>query len=235
MPAFVRDQGLVRSRISAVPIPQTSRSERVDHPGRNDANGSRSSQPPAQDARGASGPWYSQQVSYVRQEPDLRALGAEALTHVDALYAFAWRLAGDKALAEDLVQETFARGLAGGAGFKPGGNLKAWLFRILRNAFLDLKRRDGRSPIRALSEGYDVESGADRGCEPEQLRHLQAQELDAALASLSEEHRSVVLLEVEGFSEHEIAEVMNCAAGTVKSRLSRARAALRSRLQEYAR
>src|SRR5262245_58548646 len=79
-------------------------------------------------------------------------LASEALDHVDALYGFALRLSHDRHLAEDLVQETFARGLAGSHGFVPGTQLKAWLFRILRNAFLDLRRREARSPLRAVSE-----------------------------------------------------------------------------------
>jgi len=80
-----------------------------------------------------------------------------------------------------------------------------------------------------------VEAAADSSGDFAQLLHLQAREIDAALRELTEEQRSVVLLDAEGFTELEIAEVMGCAHGTVKSRLSRARAALRHRLQEYAR
>jgi RNA polymerase sigma factor (sigma-70 family) len=141
-------------------------------------------------------------------ETDVRVLGMEALTHslthADALYAFAWRLARDRAVAEDLGQETFARGVAGGRSFAPGSNLKAWLFRILRNAFLDLRRREGKSPLRPA---LDFEPAAESSIDPDQLRNLHAQELDAALADLTDEQRSVVLLDAEGFSEQEIANV----------------------------
>jgi RNA polymerase sigma-70 factor (ECF subfamily) len=167
-------------------------------------------------------------------EIDPRLIAAEAFTHLDALYAFAWRLAHDGHLADDLVQETFARCLGTGRSLPAGSNLKAWLFRILRNAFIDQRRRDARSPIRQASD-LELEAAADGGgCDLDQLRHLEAKDVDAAVRDLSEEQRSVVLLDLEGFSEQEIADVMGCAPGTVKSRLSRARAALRQRLQEYA-
>jgi RNA polymerase sigma-70 factor (ECF subfamily) len=161
-------------------------------------------------------------------------MAAEALAHLDALYTFAWRLAQEPTAAEDLVQETFARCLTSGHGFVPGSNLKAWLFRVLRNVFIDQRRREGRNPVRpALVDPPEFDLTADSGTDPEQLRHLQTQEVDAALQGLPEEQRSVVLLDLEGFSELEIADVMACAPGTVKSRLSRARAALRAQLQEY--
>jgi RNA polymerase sigma-70 factor (ECF subfamily) len=180
--------------------------------------------------------WYPHRVPDVRPDTDARGIAAEALTHVDALYGFAWRLAHDSALAEDLVQETFVRCLASSQQWTPGSNLKAWLFRILRNTFIDQRRRDGRSPLRATTEpALERAPTADSSHEPEQLRQLMAQDIEAALQTLSEEQRSVVLLDLEGFSEHETAEVMGCAAGTVKSRLARARAALRTSLQEYAR
>ncbi|HKP55461.1 MAG TPA: sigma-70 family RNA polymerase sigma factor [Polyangiales bacterium] len=160
----------------------------------------------------------------------------EAFRHLDALYAFAFRLCHDSQQAQDLVQETFARCLGARRPLEPDSNVKAWLFRILRNAFIDQRRRDGRSPIRAAHDPSDIEAAADRGgADLEQLRRLQAREIDAALRELPEDQRSVVLLDVEGFSELEISQVMGCAPGTVKSRLFRARAALRERLQEYAR
>jgi RNA polymerase sigma-70 factor (ECF subfamily) len=168
-------------------------------------------------------------------ELDAGRLVAEAFEHVDALYAFAWRLAYDAQMADDLVQETFTRCLATGRGLPPGSNLKAWLFRVLRNAFIDQRRREARSPIRHAFDATELDAAADSTDEPEQLRHLQAKDLEAALRDIPEEQGSVVLLELEGLSELEIAAVMGCAPGTVKSRLSRARAALRQRLWEYAR
>jgi RNA polymerase sigma-70 factor (ECF subfamily) len=169
--------------------------------------------------------------THAEPRQDAHALATQALSHLDALYAFAWRLSRDRIVAEDLVQETFARAMAGSQSFVPGTYLKAWLFRILRNAFLDLRRREGRSPLRAVDDPPDTASDA----KPEQLRRLVARDIEGALQALSEDRRTVVLLDVEGFSEQEIATVMDCAVGTVKSRLARARAALRVQLREYAR
>jgi RNA polymerase sigma-70 factor (ECF subfamily) len=178
--------------------------------------------------------WYPLRVPDPQPASDARGVAVAALAHLDALYAFAWRLTHDNALAEDLVQDTFARCLTGAQSFSPGSNLKAWLFRILRNGFIDQRRREGRSPLRASAE-LEATPSSESNHQPDQLRHLAAQDIEAALQALSEDQRSVVLLDLEGFSEHETAEVMGCAPGTVKSRLARARAALRSHLQEYAR
>jgi RNA polymerase sigma-70 factor (ECF subfamily) len=168
--------------------------------------------------------------------------GADPLAHLDALWRLARRLAGTSADAEDLVQETYARALRGAEGFAPGTDLRAWLFRILRNAFLDARRRAARAPaVPAVPEAPEVpdDSAADgwlRGdAELERLRGVVGEELEEALRSLSEDGRTAVLLDLEGLTEAEIAEVMGCAPGTVKSRLSRARAALRARLAEYRR
>ena len=122
----------------------------------------------------------------------------------------------------------------------PGAGMRPWLFRILRNAFLDTRRRDRHSPLvpddDRAEERPQPEDGALRGDrELERLRGLVGAEIEAALRTLSEEARQVVLLDVEGLAEAEIAEVLGCAAGTVKSRLSRARAALRTRLADYRR
>jgi RNA polymerase sigma-70 factor, ECF subfamily len=163
-------------------------------------------------------------------------LGREALAYADALYNHARRLTRNDADADELVQETYLRALAGAHTFV-AGNLKAWLFRIQQNTFIDLRRRGRHQP--ALSE-LDVVDGAAEGAslrddfELERLRRLVAGDIESALATLSDEARAIVLLDVEGFTESELAEVLGCALGTVKSRLSRARALLRERLKDYA-
>jgi RNA polymerase sigma-70 factor (ECF subfamily) len=169
------------------------------------------------------------------------SVARDALTHVDALYAYAHYLTRDPQRAEDLVQETFARCLAGAHGFVPGTALKAWLFRILRNAFIDQRRREAKSPVRAELDlelaldlgGPGLEESLRPGHEVEQFRGLLAGEIEAALRALPEPQRTVVLLDLEGFSESEMAEVLRCAPGTIKSRLARARVALRQQLKEY--
>lgn len=167
------------------------------------------------------------------------SLAREALRHVDALYGFARQLSRSPGSAEDLVQETFARALAAQASFTPGTNLKAWLFKILRNLHVDGLRRAGKSPL-ATIEPDEASFTSDRAHEPlrgdtelEALRNLVADDIEAALATLSHDARAIVLLDFEGFTEPELAEVLGCAPGTVKSRLARARRALRERLEEY--
>ena len=172
---------------------------------------------------------------------DARPLGDEALAHADSLYNLARYLTGNAADGEDLVQETYARALRAAARFD-GRNLKAWLLTILRNAFIDLYRKDKNHPTRGGLDtvGGELDGGGDAellrdDLEIHQLRNLVATDIAAALMTLGEEARTVVLLDLEGLSETEVADVLGCAVGTVKSRLSRARALLRQRLKEYAR
>jgi len=167
--------------------------------------------------------------------------GPEALAHADSLYNLSRRLTGNDADAEELVQETFVRALGGAATFT-GGNLKAWLFKILRNTFIDLRRRSRTVPVRDVPEIADGGGGEGDDTallrddlELERLRRLVGEEIEAALAALSEDARTIVLLDVEGFSESEVADVLGCPIGTVKSRLSRARVLLRQKLKDYAR
>jgi RNA polymerase sigma-70 factor (ECF subfamily) len=163
-----------------------------------------------------------------------------ALDHLDALYRVARNLTGRDSEAEDLVQETYTRAIAGGAQFTTGTNLRAWLFRILRNAHIDAYRRARTNPVHG---GLDDELAADtttttseplRGdAELERLRGVVTTDIEAALASLSVDARAIVLLDMEGFTETELAETLGCAVGTVKSRLARARGILRERLRDY--
>jgi RNA polymerase sigma-70 factor (ECF subfamily) len=176
------------------------------------------------------------------REPIAPPLPREAFEHLDALYRLARRLTGDDDAAEDLVQEAFARAMDKRAQFVPGTNLRAWLFRILRNLYVDDWRRAKASPVRERLE--DEEPGGDatatgdalRGDEElERLRSVVAGDIERALRELSVDARSIVLLDLEGFTQEELAEVLGCNVGTVKSRLSRARARLRELLRDYAR
>jgi RNA polymerase sigma-70 factor (ECF subfamily) len=165
----------------------------------------------------------------------------DTLVHADALYNLARYLTHDPNEAEDLVQETYVRALRAWGEFAPGTNVKAWLFRILRNAFITRYRHDQRHPSPApydtteqSPEEASAASSSYAGCEPEQLRRLVSGDVEAALRTLSDDARTVILLDMEGFTESEVAVVVGCAVGTVKSRLNRARAALRLELADYA-
>jgi RNA polymerase sigma-70 factor (ECF subfamily) len=164
----------------------------------------------------------------------------EALAHADALLHLARHLVHDPADAEELVQETYVRAFGAWSHFTPGTNMKAWLFRILRNAFLSRHRRERRRPG---LEPYDtVEAGPGEAAgvaggedqEAEAMRRQAAGDIEAALRSLPEEARMVVLLDLEDLTEGEMASALGWPVGTVKSRLHRARAALRARLVAHA-
>jgi RNA polymerase sigma-70 factor (ECF subfamily) len=187
-------------------------------------------------------PRYDERV-IPAESPDAEpSLGREALAYADSLHNLARYLTGNAADAEDLVQETYAHALQATAQFVPGTNLKAWLFRILRNAFVSGYRRRQNNPVVG---GLDTvtpsvhassEAGWLRGdAELEQLRGVVAREIETALMALGDEARTVILLDLEGLTDIEVAEIVGCAVGTVKSRLSRARAALRQQLRDYAR
>ena len=151
----------------------------------------------------------------------------EALAHADGLYNLARYLTGREQEAEDLVQETYTRAFGAIARLQPDSNVKAWLYQILRNAHISQWRRRRNDP---LVPGLDA---ALAPVEADALRRVVARDIEAALMTLSDEARMVILLDLEGFTEAEMADIMDCATGTVKSRLHRARAALRARLAEY--
>lgn len=173
---------------------------------------------------------------------DAAKLGREALAYADILHNLARYLTRNATDAEDLVQETYTRALQAASQFTPGTNLKAWLFRILRNTFISLYRRQRHDPTvggldtvtpnhRDASEGEWLRGDV----ELDRLRAVVGEEIEQALMSLSEDARTIVLLDLEDLSEQEIASVVGCPVGTVKSRLSRARTALRRQLSDYGR
>ncbi|HEX4340866.1 MAG TPA: sigma-70 family RNA polymerase sigma factor [Polyangiaceae bacterium] len=160
------------------------------------------------------------------------------LSHMDSLFNFAWRLSGDGSAAEDLVQETLVRAISSTTAVEEA-SLRAWLFRVLRNLFIDQRRRDRRNPVSSDPDRVDAAEAPEdylRGdIEIDRLRQVVALDIERALLQLSEDHRAIILLDLEGFTEAETAEAMNCPLGTVKSRRTRARAFLRAELAGYAR
>jgi RNA polymerase sigma-70 factor (ECF subfamily) len=168
----------------------------------------------------------------------------EALSYLDALYRTGLRMTRSEADAEDLVQETYIRAFRFRDQFTPGTNMKAWLFRILTNTFINTYRRKATQP--QTTELDDIEETTlhrhmteTRGDapEPEQtlLDNIVDSEVTTALEDLPERFRTVVLLDVEGFSYKEIAEMLEIPIGTVMSRLHRGRKFLQERLLDHAR
>jgi RNA polymerase sigma-70 factor, ECF subfamily len=178
---------------------------------------------------------------------DQARFAEQAMPYMDALYSAALRMTRNPSDAEDLVQETYLRAYRGFGGFKEGTNLKAWLYKILTNSFINTYRAKKRRPTE--TEFDDVEefslyhhlggieaADAERTPESEVLDAMPDEVVKEALESLPEQFRMAVLLaDVEGFSYKEIADIMDVPIGTVMSRLHRGRKQLQRRLWDFAR
>ena len=199
-------------------------------------NGSTGAQ--AQPSSSDAGHVETAEEQHVRFEQD-------ALQYLDQLYAGALRMTRNPADAEDVVQATYAKAYASFHQFTPGTNLKAWLYRILTNTYINSYRKKQREP--QLSDGENVEdwqlaraeshtSSGLKSAEMVALENLPDTDVKAALQQLAPDFRlAVYLADVEGFSYKEIAEIMGTPIGTVMSRLNRGRTQLRNLLADYAR
>jgi RNA polymerase sigma-70 factor, ECF subfamily len=170
----------------------------------------------------------------------------QAMEHMPSLYTAALRMTRNPADAEDLVQETYLKAYRGFGGFQEGTNLKAWLYRILTNTYINRYRQQKRRPDETDLD--DVEefflyrrlggleaARASRSAEDELLDLFTEHEVKEAVESLPEQFRIAVLLaDVEGFSYKEIADILEVPIGTVMSRLHRGRKSLQKRLYEFA-
>lgn len=166
----------------------------------------------------------------------------EIIPHLDAMYNFALRLTSDPSDAEDLVQDTIVKAFRFFSSYEKGTNAKAWLFRILKNSYINNYRKKSKQPnqvdydeVSTFYETIRAERTDTSDLEDKMFRDLIDDDISQALEELPEDFRTVVLLcDVEGFTYEEIANMLDVPIGTIRSRLHRGRNLLKAQLREYA-
>ena len=187
---------------------------------------------------------WSPMATDVSPSPTSELFVGQAMEYADQLYAAAMRLAKNPADAADLVQETYLKGYQAFDRFEQGTNLKAWLYRILTNTYINVYRKRQKTGIQEglddleewqVGESESLTTKATRSAEAEAIDHMPDLAVRDALHALPEERRLVIYFaDVEGYSYQEIAEIMDTPVGTVMSRLHRGRRELRDALADYA-
>ena len=176
------------------------------------------------------------------QERYDRIFEQEFLPQIDALYTFAYHLTYNEEDANDLVQETYLKAYRFIENYKEGTNAKAWLFKILKNAFINQYRKKSKHPTQVDYEEVvnfhgeeDTQYSSYMDLREEMFQHMMGDEVTNAINSLPVDFRVVILLcDIEGFTYEEISKIIDIPIGTVRSRLHRARNMLKEKLQEYA-
>lgn len=176
------------------------------------------------------------------QERYDRIFEQEFLPQIDALYTFAYHLTYNEEDANDLVQETYLKAYRFIEHYMEGTNAKAWLFKILKNAFINQYRKKSKQPTQVDYEEVvnfhgeeDTQYSSYMDLREEMFQHMMGDEVTNAINSLPVDFRVVILLcDIEGFTYEEISKIIDIPIGTVRSRLHRARNMLKEKLQEYA-
>lgn len=179
--------------------------------------------------------------SYSEREKD-KIFNGEFMPHIQAMYNFAHRLTYDEDDAKDLVQDTFMKSYRFINSFHQGTNAKAWLFRIMKNSFINDFRKKSKQPTKVdyqEVEGFYNSEGTQKSATTDlrvdTVKNLIGDEISNALASLDVDFRTVIILcDLEGFTYEEMAKILDIPIGTVRSRLHRARNLLKEKLQSYA-
>ncbi|MDX1628426.1 MAG: sigma-70 family RNA polymerase sigma factor [Fulvivirga sp.] len=182
-----------------------------------------------------------QRQSYTRVEKE-KVFENEFLPHIDSMYNFAYRLTFDEDDAKDLVQDTYLKAYRFIQSFEQGTNAKAWLFRILKNSFINDFRKKSKQPSKVdyqEVESYYNSEGVDEAITTDlridAVQDMIGDEISNALNSLDVDFRTVIILcDLEGFKYDEMAKILDIPIGTVRSRLHRARNLLKEKLRDYA-
>ena len=172
-----------------------------------------------------------------------KVFNEEFLPHIDSMYNFGYRLTFDEDDAKDLVQDTYLKAYRFIDSFERGTNAKAWLFRILKNSFINDFRKKSKEPskidyqeVETFYNSEDVDKTITTDLRVDAVQDMIGDEISNALNSLDVDFRTVIILcDLEGFKYDEMAKILDIPIGTVRSRLHRARNLLKEKLQSYAR